>query len=403
MKKLMILGAGIYQVPLILQAKKMGLYTIVVSIDGDYPGFALADQVYKINTRDFEAVLEVAKQEEISGICTAGTDVAVRTIGYVCEHMGLSGISQHAAEIVTDKRLMKEVFWNQGVSTAEFRVAYTQGDAERAAQELGFPVILKVVDSSGSRGVLRVDSMGQMPSSYKEVRTYTQQPYILVEKCIEALEIGVDGFVYNGKLELLLPHDKFVYKADGVTVPVGHHFPFRGELPLLVELKTQMEKAVRAVGLNNCALNADVFVKGNQVWIIEMGGRSGATCIPELISMHCDYNYYEKMILAALGEEVTFATKAEHPCTAKLIFSKKDGVITRIEEEVIQQLAQDGVDVQVDYEVGTSISRMHNGTDRIGHVIVPTDDEDILEEIAKTFRRAVWLDRQNLQEIWELS
>ena len=54
----------------------MGLYTIVASIPGDYPGFALADKAYYINTTDKEAILEIALQEKADGICTTGTDVA---------------------------------------------------------------------------------------------------------------------------------------------------------------------------------------------------------------------------------------------------------------------------------------------------------------------------------------
>ena len=73
MKKVMILGAGIYQVPLIKQAKAMGIYTIVVSIRGNYPGFEIADKVYYEDTTDFNAVLEIAKKEKIDGIVTAGT------------------------------------------------------------------------------------------------------------------------------------------------------------------------------------------------------------------------------------------------------------------------------------------------------------------------------------------
>ena len=103
MKKIMILGAGIYQVPLIRAAKEMGFFVIVVSIKGDYPGFALADKIYYINTTDREAVLKAAVSEKIDGICTTGTDVAVSSIGYVCEHMELSGISEKAADLVTDK------------------------------------------------------------------------------------------------------------------------------------------------------------------------------------------------------------------------------------------------------------------------------------------------------------
>ena len=70
MKKIMILGAGIYQVPLIKTAKRMGLYTIVVSIPGNYPGFALADKVYYENTVDDEKILEIARAEQIDGIVT---------------------------------------------------------------------------------------------------------------------------------------------------------------------------------------------------------------------------------------------------------------------------------------------------------------------------------------------
>ena len=65
MKKLMIMGAGIYQVPLIKKTKEMGIYTIVVSIPGNYPGFALADKVYYENTVDYDKVLELAKRERM--------------------------------------------------------------------------------------------------------------------------------------------------------------------------------------------------------------------------------------------------------------------------------------------------------------------------------------------------
>ena len=70
MKKLMILGAGVYQVPLIKRAKEKGLYTIVVSIPGDYPGFKLADKIYYENTTDCEKILEIAQKENIDGIAT---------------------------------------------------------------------------------------------------------------------------------------------------------------------------------------------------------------------------------------------------------------------------------------------------------------------------------------------
>ena len=89
MKKLLILGAGIYQVPLIKTAKRMGIQTLVASIPGKYPGFEIADKVFYENTVDYEKILEIAKEEKIDGIVTAGTDVAVITIGKVCDDLSV--------------------------------------------------------------------------------------------------------------------------------------------------------------------------------------------------------------------------------------------------------------------------------------------------------------------------
>ena len=107
MKKIMILGAGIYQVPLINAARKMGIYTIVSSIPGNYPGFELADKVYYENTVDKEKILEICIKEKVDGIVTSGTDVCIQTVGYVCDQMGLKGLSYEAACIANDKMLMK--------------------------------------------------------------------------------------------------------------------------------------------------------------------------------------------------------------------------------------------------------------------------------------------------------
>ena len=149
MKKLMIMGAGIYQVPLIKKAKEMGIYTIAVSIPGNYPGFALADKVIYENTVDYEKILEVAKAEKI---------VAVITIGKVCDELGLSGISFEAAKVASNKILMKRKYEEYGVRTARFREVGLDEEVGEKIQDLNYPLIVKAVDSSGSRGITRVNS-----------------------------------------------------------------------------------------------------------------------------------------------------------------------------------------------------------------------------------------------------
>lgn len=400
----MILGAGIYQVPLIRTAQKMGLYTIVSSIPGDYPGFALADKVYYVNTTDHEAILNICRQEMISGICTTGTDVAVSTIGYVCEHMGLNGISWKSSQNVTDKALMKECFRRGNVSTAHFQRAETYEQAAAAAEKLGYPVVLKRVDSSGSRGIMTAGNPSQLPNAYANASKDSSKKYILVEEKINGIEIGVDGIVQNGELVFFAPHEKTVYQAGKITVPVGHSFPFHGSAELIKEIHHQTALAVKSLELDNCAINADVFVdrSNGKVSIIEMGGRTGATCIPELISLYYGFDFYQKILLNALGKTSDFTPAHKLiPCEARLLMSPVHGTITAIDMQTLQDLQKDHVQICIDHSVGHCVEPMINGTTRIGHVVAPVYDDFSFNQFLDTVYSCIYVDNKALSEIWK--
>ncbi len=401
MKKIMILGASIYQVPLIRTAKRLGLYTIVASIPGEYPGFALADKVYYINTVDKEAILQVAQEEKIDGICTTGTDVAVATIGYVCERMGLAGVSEAAAIRATDKAVMKEAFQAGGVSASRFRKVKTTEELYAAADEIGLPVVVKRVDSSGSRGITIVKKREDLEAAFHNALERSYKDYALVEERLGGTEIGVDGVVQNGKLLFLAPHEKFVYRSPKITIPEGHGFPYRGSQKVLQEIQKQMQLAVAALGLDNCSVNADVFVDGDQVSVIEIGGRTGATCIPELISMYYGFDFYEKILLNALGIALDFTPEKEGvPCMAKLLMSPVNGTITAIHAWGLDKIRENGTVVALDFPIGHAVEAMENGTTRIGHVVAEADSVEALDRIVSRVYSCIEVDGVSLEELW---
>ena len=92
MRKLLVLGAGVYQAPLIKKAKELGLYTIAASYAGNYPGLALADEVWAVDTTDAQQLTALSREAHISGVCTSGTDVAIISLGTICEELGLPGV-----------------------------------------------------------------------------------------------------------------------------------------------------------------------------------------------------------------------------------------------------------------------------------------------------------------------
>lgn len=368
MKKILILGAGIYQVPLIKTAKDMGIYTIVASIPGNYPGFKYADKVYYENTVDYDAILKIAQEEKIDGIVTAGTDVAVITIGKVCDELGLSGLSFEAAQIAANKMLMKTNYEKHGVRTARFRqISLDCNDIYEEVKELTFPLIFKSVDSSGSRGIVRVDTVADFEPALSEVKNNTRLDYFIIEEFIEGEEFGAQAFVYNGEIKFIITHGDYVFQG-GTGVPIGHFAPYDLDDAVIEDTKHQLEAAIKAMKLDNCAINADFIMKDNKVYVLEIGGRSGATCLAELVSIYYGFDYYEKIILAALGEDPDFKCDIHAvPNASMLLRSETDGIISS--QNNMNPENHNIVEIQFDYNIGDAVSKFKVGPHRIGHVI----------------------------------
>lgn len=385
-EKIIILGAGIYQVPLIKKAKEMGYYTIVCSIPGDYPGFQYADKIYYENTVDKEKILKIALDEKISGILTTGTDVAVKTIGYVCEKLKLNGISELSAKWTTDKFLMKKRFREGDVRTAEFYKVESKEEAISATSALGMPVIFKCVDKSGSRGIVKVEAKRNIEKAYNYAMSFTDQNYIIVEKFIEGYEIGLDGYI-NRKAgqEIFIPHGKVMYNNGLTKVPVGHLLPFECDSELQEDLITQARKAVDILELDESFFNMDILIRENKGYIIEVGARTGATGIPELISCFYECDFYRQMINNAVGKSVVIPEEGSQSCIAELLVSEKDGTITNI--KIPQDELKDGEEISLDYGVGDKVHKFRVGPDRIGQIIVKEQNADNvmkrLEELKK--------------------
>ncbi len=373
MKKILILGAGIYQVPLIQKAREMGLYTIVSSIPGNYPGFAIADKVVYENTIDLEAILKLARDEQVDGIITAGTDVCVPTQGYVCDQLGLCGPTLAAAEKAQDKLLMKQAFAEYGVNTAEFEyVDIGNANPVSICEKIGYPVIFKSVDASGSRGITKVAGPADIPFAYQEVVNNTHASRYLIEKFLTGEEYGAQAFVFNGAIRFILPHGDYVFQGS-TGVPIGHFAPYDIAPEILEDSKRQLQKAVTALGVDNCAINADFMLCDGKAYVLEIGARAGATCLVEMTEQYYGIDYYKQIIRCAMGEEPDFTpgNAERQPCVVMLFRSEQTGIITSI--DMGDQRDPHVLDLSLDYGVGDCIRQFRKGPDRIGQCIVVAD------------------------------
>ncbi len=380
MKKIMILGAGIYQLPLIRRARARGLETLAVSPAGNYPGLAEADRVIELNTRDREGILAAAQREKISAIATTGTDVAMPALGAVCDALGLPGVTLEAALDATDKIRMKGAFRRGGVATTDFRAAASLEEALAAAEEIGYPVMVKIPDQSGSRGIARAADPETLREAWAYSRGATMAERILVEGFAEGTEFGVDAAVQGGRLRAVIPHEKRVHFSGRTGVPAGHLCPAEFPAAFQRKIREETERIIRALGLDNCAVNIDAMrTPGDGICVIEAAARCGGTGIPEVLSGYLGVNWYDVILDLALGQEINLSPEGPGPggraALSRMIISDREGTLTSLsytaEGHPVSngEYRGEGIQVTLNVAPGDPVRGFENGTERLGQAV----------------------------------
>lgn len=386
------MGAGIYQVPLMKKAKEMGFKAIVVSPLGNYPGLALADEVIDLDTRDHVAVLAQAKRIGIDAVLTTGTDLAVPTIGYLVDELGLAGTGYAAAQQSMDKTLMKQCFAEHGIQTAKFSVVETPDELKQCANDMGFPVMVKAVDSSGSRGITQVLTSDGLEAAFHAAKAVSKSQKVIIEQYLNGYEIGADTFIVGGEVVEVFLHEKYV-TAPPISAPIGHSMPLF--LSKEVEEKTVnlLTKAAGALGLKNTIANADVMIVDNEPYLIEMSARMGGTCIPEIISTYTGIDAYEFVLKLALSQKPKLPNEYKKQANAALLL--RVNTTGKIKSILIPESTKNHpnlVELAIDYQVGDSVRAFSVGPDRVGHIIVEANSYEEANALVNELASSVVFD-----------
>ncbi len=236
-KKLMIVGAGKGQVPLITFARQMGFETIAISVSGNYPGFAAADEFYEVDVREKEIILEIARKEGICGIVTDQMDLAVPTVAYVAEKMGLPGIGYECALRITNKLKCRQHCQKMGFPVPAFFQASTLEEAREGAKEIGFPLVVKPSDNTAARGVAKVNDFDELAQKFQNALACSASGVVLLEEFFLGKKLELMGFTSDSKFTNLL-------MADNEHFDISDLFIIRQVLtPTLLERKLKKKIA----------------------------------------------------------------------------------------------------------------------------------------------------------------
>lgn len=389
--RLLVLGAGRGQAGLISAARQMGVHTVVATLpDGDPPGIALADEVAYVDITDVDAVVGVARQLDLDGVATSCADTGISALGAVCEELGLPGLTRESAAICADKRAMKERFASYGVSSPKYRLIGSLPELYAAFDDLGMPVIVKAPDLQGSRGVAILREPSDAPQAYRHAADATHQAEVVVEQFVVGREFGAQALVRDQEIMFVLIHNDEVHLGD-TGVPVGHSVPFRGDAALVLQARELVEAAIRAVGLDNCAVNVDLIATDSSVAVLEVTGRAGANGLPEMVSAYFGIDYYESIVRLALGDLLCeWPSPGGTAVSVGMIMPpvQARGTIANL------RLEHHGADTSHLFFVGPGgrIDGFRDSSDCLGQIIAMADSLAEADRLVESARRAVVLD-----------
>ncbi|MFS1511155.1 ATP-grasp domain-containing protein [Chengkuizengella sp. SCS-71B] len=368
----MILGGSHAQLEAIQAVKKLGMKVLVLDMDPNAIGFKYADYFEVVSTTDFENVKKVAEKYRISGSMTLSSDTAVPTVCYVNEKLGLPNQGVGIGELVTDKSLMRKAFSNHHISSPNFIVLNHDQtileilpNVERMLRNRD--LIVKPSESSGSRGVSKIESVHQLEPAINLAREFTRNNNVVIEEFIEGVEIGAQCFSINGKMEMCFVHNDL----SANMVPVGHSYPSFLSNEVLERVKNECDNALSSLGIMNGPSNIDIIIdKEGCPFFIEIGARIGATKLPQITKYHSGIDLIECSIQLASGQDITIPIQTNIPVAVEMLCFEKEHDITYKFEEIESLIhTYDPIEYKVNLKNGQEVKGIKSSADVYGFVI----------------------------------
>lgn len=275
---LILVGGGMLQYPAVETAHKMGLKVCVLDMYGnDAYAAPISDACYQVSTKDVEgcvkAAVEFSKNHTIIGAYSEGGDNEP-TVAAIAEKLGLPGIGYEVALDCNNKIRMRQRLAEHNVPGPRFAFAKTPEEAAGKARDLGFPLVIKAIDSSGSRGVqIMQDFTGFTEACENAIRSSHVDKRILLEEYLEGEEYSIDTIVYEGRLYPCGLSDREFNYSNQFAVQTGSVTPSRLPEEIQQKMYRLMESAAKAIGINNSAFKGDLILCGDEPKVLEITGR----------------------------------------------------------------------------------------------------------------------------------
>jgi biotin carboxylase len=374
----LLVGAGLLQLPAIDVAHGLGFRVAITDRNPDAVGFGPADESYVLDTKDVEGHVALARRLTADGrlaaVFTEGADVEV-TVAEAAYAVGLPGVDPAAARLANDKAAFRRRCAEADLPHPRFVEVDSAADARRALLHVGLPAIVKPVDNSGSRGTVKIADADAISAAFAEAKRWSSTGTVLVEQCLVGPEQSVETIVAAGVHHRLNVVDR-PFAFDPYPIELGHDNPSLLPQDKQDALFDLVERTARAIGIDLGAAKADTMWTQDGPMVIEMTARlSGGFHSQATTPLAHGTKEIKAVLDLALGRELDPAdvtpTHARHSICRSLF--PRPGIIVSV-DGVDEALACDGVEhVFMRLEPGDEIAEYKTCVDRPVFVVTVGD------------------------------
>lgn len=386
MKKIMILGGGDNQVPLIKRAKKLGYYVVLCDFRDNVPGIAMSDVHYQVNTLAPAQLIEVGEKEKPDGILT-NSEPTFLSMAEAAHKLGLRCLSDKHTNLYKNKFLMREFCHKHGLLSPQYRYCTTLNEALVFFDQLQKKCIIKPLDNSASRGVFSINNSAELKEHFDECigASSAANPAIIIEEYVTGTEFTIDGLMTPKGHRCLAISEKKHY-AYNENVAYQLLFDNKNERFDYTELRRVNDQLVDLTGIPFGLTHAEYKFCNGKFYLIEIQARGGGNFIAtDIVPFISGIDSYTEQIKWAVGDETDINydyDSLSERCAVLHFFDVpgKGGVVKEIKGLDYFESLGDQMMYHLNFGVGDTIQETKDDSTRIGWYILKTANRAELDK-----------------------
>lgn len=399
MARILVIAGGDWQVELAKKIKQMGHYVICSNLYPNSPAFLYADECEICDVLDKEKNLEIAKKYQPDAVITDQSDIAVPTVAYINENLGLPGIGTEKANLLTDKSLLRVFCKKNNIETPDFRICTCFSDALEMLKKYK-KIIIKPIDSQSSRGVFTIANEKELKENWEETLSFSnRRKEFLAEEYIGGDEFTVDGLVVNKKHFPLCISIKEMYKTNP-NISKTQTYTYSHPIYDYDELRRSNRNLIEKIGLPFGLTHSEYKYYNNKFYLIEAGARGGGSNLSaKIVPYMSEIDNYDYLIKSSLGLNVSYQellnkSFSDTKCVIMRFFDFPEGIVSKVKGKELLENTPSIIDYQLNVKENDVLKNPKYGRLRPGHFSIAGNNLTELKKEADMIIRSVQIEYQ---------